>query len=603
MISSLVPFPPIPPDFMKHLFPLALSIAILLAVTALPAAEPDYPQSEDSKPHADVPKGELIKFDFAESKIFPGTTREVTIYVPKQYDGTKPACLYVNQDGMQWNAPVVFDNLIAKGDIPVTIGVFIRPGVVKALDGSKALDRYNRSYEYDGMGDGYARFLLDELLPVVEQKTTGDGRKIILSKNGNDHAIGGSSSGAICAFIAAWERPDQFTRVFTSVCTMVGLRGANVYPTLVREYEPKPIRVFQVDGSHDNNIYGGDWWMANQELERSLTFAGYEHDHAWGEGGHSGKQGTALFPDIMRYLWKGWPTPVKAGEGSPQLQEILIPGEGWQMVWEGGKATEGMASNAKGEVFFNDVPNSKTYKIALDGKITEFLPDSHRGDGQAFSPNGGLYACAGGVEKIIAYPDGKGEAAEIASGFRGNDLVVLHNGNVYVTEPDWDGTHKEHSKVWLIKPDASKSVVDTGLKFANGITASPDQSLLYVDDTKSHWVYSYQIQPDGTLKDKQRYYHLFEPDTADDSGADGMEVDSAGRLYVATRLGLQVCDQAGRVNCIIPTPNGKVSNIVFGGPDFDTIYISSAGGIYKRKVKAKAASSFAAPIKPAAPHL
>ncbi len=586
---------------MKRLLPLALSAAMLLAAPALRAAEPDYPVSEDSKAHDNVPKGELIEFEFAQSKVFPGTTREVTIYVPKQYDGTKPACVYVNQDGVQWNAPVVFDNLIAKGDMPVTIGVFVTPGVVKALDGTAALDRFNRSYEYDGMGDGYARFVLDELLPAVEQKTTSDGRKILLSKNGNDCAIGGSSSGAICAFVAAWEHPEAFTRVFTNVCTMVGLRGANVYPTLVRKYEPKPIRVFQVDGSNDNNIYGGDWWMANQELERSLTFAGYEHDHVWGEGGHNAKQGTAVFPDAMRFLWKGWPAPVKAGAGSPQLQEILIPGEGWQQVWEGGKATEGMSSNAKGEVFFNDVPNSKTYKIALDGKITEFIADSKRGDGQAFGPDGKLYACAGGAQQIVAY-DESGQGKVIAEGFRGNDLVVLHNGNVYVTDPDWDGT-KRSSNVWLIKPDGTKTVVDTGLKFANGITASPDQSLLYVDDTKSHWVYSYQIQPDGTLKDKQRYFHLHVPDTADDSGADGMEVDSAGRLYVATRLGLQVCDQAGRVNCIIPTPNGKISNLVFGGADFDTLYISSAGGIYKRKVKAKAASSFAAPIKPAAPHL
>lgn len=587
---------------MKYFLPLALSIATLLAAPVISAAEPDYPLTEDSKPHENVPKGELIKFEFADSKVFPGTTREVTIYVPKQYDGTKPACVYVNQDGVQWNAPVVFDNLIAKGDMPVTIGIFAKPGVVKALDGKTSLDRFNRSYEYDGMGDGYARFVLDELLPAVEQKTTSDGRKIILSKNGNDRAIGGSSSGAICAFIAAWEKPAEFSRVFTTVCTMVGLRGANVYPTLVRKYEPKPIRVFQVDGANDNNIYGGDWWMANQELERSLTFAGYEHDHVWGEGGHNGKQGTAVFPDAMRFLWKGWPAPVKAGEGSPQLKEILIPGEGWQVVWEGGKFTEGMASNAKGEVFFNDVPNSKTYKISLDGKITEFLADSHKGDGQAIAPSGSLVAVAGGVEKIIAYPDGKGEAAEIASGFRGNDLVVLHNENIYVTEPDWDGTHKG-SNVWLIKPDGTKTVVDTGLKFSNGITASPDQSLLYVDDSRSHWVYSYQIQPDGTLKDKQRYYHLHVPDTADDSGADGMEVDNAGRLYVATRMGLQVCDQAGRVNCIIPTPNGKVSDVVFGGADFDTLYVSAGDKIYKRKVKVKGAPSFAAPIKPAAPHL
>ncbi|HSI11414.1 MAG TPA: SMP-30/gluconolactonase/LRE family protein [Chthoniobacter sp.] len=586
---------------MKRLLPLALSIATLFTAPIVQGAEPDYPIAEDSKPHDNVPKGELIKFEFADSKVFPGTTREVTIYVPKQYDGTKPACVYVNQDGVQWSAPVVFDNLIAKGEMPVTIGVFAKPGVVKALDGKTALDRFNRSLEYDGMGDGYARFVLDELLPAVEQKTTTDGRKIILSKNGNDRAIGGSSSGAICAFIAAWEKPAEFTRVFTTVCTMVGLRGANVYPTLVRKYEPKPIRVFQVDGSNDNNIYGGDWWMANQELERSLTFAGYEHDHVWGEGGHNGKQGTAVFPDAMRYLWKGWPAPVKAGEGSPQLKEILIPGEGWEVVRKGGNGMGGMASNAKGEVFFRDVPNSKTYKIALDGNVTEFIANSHDGEGQAFGPNGNLYSVARGNGTIVAYPDGKGEAVEIARGIRGGNIVVLNSGRMYVTEPQGDGSGT--SNLWCVGPKGLIGRHETTLKFASGVAASPDQSLLYVADARSHWVYSYQIQPDGKLSADQRYYHLHVPDTADDAGAGGMTVDSAGRLYVATRMGLQICDQAGRVNCIVPTPYGTVSSVAFGGPEFDTLYVSAGDLIYKRKVKPKGAPSFAAPIKPAAPHL
>src|SRR4029453_2087453 len=136
---------------------------------------------------------------------------------------------------------LVLNNLIAKGDMPVTIGVFVMHGRVKALDSEKALDRFNRSYEYDGLGDNYARFILDELLPEVEKKTTSDGRAIKLSKSGNDRAIGGSSSGAVCAFTAAWGRPGGFSAVFSSVGTFVCLRGANVYPTLIRKYEPKPL--------------------------------------------------------------------------------------------------------------------------------------------------------------------------------------------------------------------------------------------------------------------------------------------------------------------------------------------------------------------------
>jgi sugar lactone lactonase YvrE len=581
---------------MKRLLP-----ALLLALALRTDAETDYPLTEDSKPHDNVPKGELIKFQFDQSKIFPGTVRDVTLYVPRQYDGTKPACVYVNQDGVQWNAPTVFDNLIASGELPVIIGVFAVHGKVQPLDEQGALPRFNRSLEYDGLGPDYARFLIDELLPAVEQKVTADGRKIVLSKSGNDRCIGGSSSGAVCAFTSAWERPAAFSRVFSTIGTYVSLRGADRFPGLIRKYEPKLLRVFQQDGSNDLNIYGGDWWMANQMMDRALTFAGYEHASVWGDLGHNGKQGTALFPDAMRFLWKGWPEPVQAGTSkNAMLNDLIVPGEGWQLAWEGGKATEGVAANARGEVFFNDVPASKTYRIGVDGKVSEFLADSKKGDGQAFGPDGRLYAVAGADQKVVAY-DSAGVASTIAEGFRGNDLVVLANGNLYVTEPGWDGT--KPSNLWLIKPDGSKQVVDTGLKFSNGVTASTDQSLLYVDDSRSHWVYSYQIQPDGTLKDKQRYYWLHEPDTADDSGADGMDVDRDGRLYVATRMGLQICDQAGRVNVILPTPNGRVSNVAFGGSEFDTLYVSAGDCIYKRKLKVHGAPSFQPPLKPKPPGL
>jgi sugar lactone lactonase YvrE len=483
----------------------------------------------------------------------------------------------------------------------VTIGVFVMHGRVRAADGNAALDRFNRSFEYDGLGDNYVRFLLEELLPEVETKKTSDGRLIRLSHDGNDHAIGGSSSGAICAFTAAWERPDAFRRVFSAIGTYVGLRGGDRYPTLIRKFEPKPIRIFLQDGANDINAYGGDWWMANQTMERALTFAGYQVQHVWGDGGHNGKHATAIFPDAMRWLWKDWPQPVKAGQTkNATLDAILLPGEGWQLVAEGYKFTEGPAANAKGEVFFNDIPNSKTYKVGLDGKVSVFIADSKKANGQAFGPDGRLYAVATGEEKIIAY-DAQGKAMVIADGVRGNDIVVAHNGNIYVTHPSPNGA--DPSKVWLIKPSGEKKVVDTGLRFANGITLSPDQTLLYVDDSRTHWVYSYQVQPDGSLEFKQRYYWLHVPDTADDSGADGMRVDRDGRLYVATRLGVQICDQAGRVNAIIPTPNGRIANLCFGGANFDTLFATCGDKVYKRKLKITGAHTWAAPHKPAAPRL
>ena len=596
---------PSQPDGDIGLHQMLMRTILVLLVAALPvaAAEPEFPPHPDSQVQAGVPKGELIKFEFAESKIFPGTTREVTLYVPRQYDPAKPACVYVNQDGVQWNAPVVFDNLIARGELPIIVGVFVRPGVVKAADGNTALDRYNRSFEYDGLGDAYARFLLEELLPAVEKKTTGDGRPIKLSQSGNDRAIGGSSSGAICAFTAAWERPDAFSRVFSNVGTFVALRGGDRYTSLVRKYEPKKLRIFMVDGSNDNNIYGGDWWMANQSLQRSLAFSGYDVKHVWGEGGHNARHATSIWPDAIKWLWRGWPEPVQpaAPTRNDYLAALLIPGEEWQLVSEGYRLSEGAATNAQGEVFFTDIPNSKAYRISLDGKVAQVRDNTSRANGQAFGPDGRLHLVAAGAQQVLRFePDGT--ATVIAEGFAGNDLVVAHNGNVYVTNPP-AGASNEPSKVWLIKPDGTRQVVDTGLRFANGVTLSPDQSLLYVADYRSHWIYSYVIRPDGTLAHKQRYFWLHEPDTIDQSSADGMKVDREGRLYVATALGVQICDQPGRVHAIIPTPNGRITNLTFGGPKFDTLYATCADKVYKRKLNTTGAHAWDAPNKPPVPRL
>ena len=176
---------------MKNCFTIAF---LLLFSSVFAQNTPEkYPIDSASIEQKGVPKGEILTFTFTNSKIFPGTSREVSVYVPPQYKGDLPACLYVNQDGIQWKAPTVFDNLIYKKEMPITIGVFITPGRVKADNADNALDRFNRSFEYDGLGDAYVRFLLEEILPEVEKRKTADGREIKLSKNGNDRAIGGSS--------------------------------------------------------------------------------------------------------------------------------------------------------------------------------------------------------------------------------------------------------------------------------------------------------------------------------------------------------------------------------------------------------------------------
>src|SRR5688500_18034659 len=389
-------------------------MCLLVHTGALAQPREVYPVDSASVEHPGVPKGEIIKFTFDQSKIFPGTWRECWVYVPNQYKPERPACVYVNQDGIQWKAPIVFDNLIHKNEMPVTIGVFITPGRVLADSGSNTLNRFNRSVEYDGLGDAYARFILTEILPEVEKKKTSDGRAIHLSKNGNDRAIGGSSSGAVCAFTAAWERPEAFSRVFSAIGTYTGLRGADRYPILVRKYEPKPIRIFLQDGANDLNIYAGDWWKANEMMERSLSFAGYEVNHVWGDGAHNNEHGTAVFPQAMRWLWKDWPKPVSKGKSKNKIvSDLLIPGEDWQLVGEGYQFTEGTGGNAAGEVYFQDVPQSKTYKVSPGGKPVLLYSDANKASGTAFGPDGSYYTAAGGSKQVIRY-NGKDRPVVIA---------------------------------------------------------------------------------------------------------------------------------------------------------------------------------------------
>jgi len=584
---------------MKSIF-LFMCLLVQIFVVGQPAE--NYPVDPASVEQPGVPRGEILKFVFDQSKIFPGTWREYWIYIPAQYKPDKPACVYINQDGIQWKAPTVFDNLIYKNEMPVTIGVFVTPGKVLADSGSNALNRFNRSFEYDGLGDAYARFILAEILPEVEKKKASDGRDIRLSKKGNDRAIGGSSSGAVCAFTAAWEHPQEFSRVFSAIGTYTGLRGADRYPILVRKYEPKPIRIFLQDGSDDLNIYAGDWWKANESMERALAFSGYEVTHVWGEGGHNNNQGTAIFPQAMRWLWKDWPKPVVKGNSKNQfLNNLLIPGEDWELVGQDYQFTEGTAANEKGEVFYQDIPASKTYKVGSDGKLVRMVLDSKRASGTCFGPDGKRYTTAGATRQILTY-DANEKESVLADSISANDLVIANNGNIYVTSPNGSANP---GKLYLVRPDGEKVVVDEGLKFPNGVTLSPDQTQLYATESASHWVWAYKIKPDGLLEHKQRYGWLHVPDTDENAWSDGLKCDTAGRIYVTSRIGIQVLDQLGRVNAILPVPpsNGQTSNVCFGGPGFNILYVSCGDKVYRRKLRTMGANTFATPIKAASPRM
>lgn len=573
---------------------LQLVTIALIAFLSTPESlgqEESYPDHPDALSQVGAPRGD-IKGPFKwYSKIYPGTERDYWLYVPKQYAEDKPACVFVLQDGLQrakgWQLVTTMDNLIHKKEMPVTIGVFIDPGVAPAPhEGATA--RYNRSFEYDALGDRYARFLMEEILPEVSQRYN-------LSKNPNDRAIGGASSGAICAFNVAWEKPNEFRRVLSTIGTYVGLRGGEEFPTLVRKCEPKPIRVFLQDGSNDLNIFAGDWWTANLSMLSALKFAGYDVNHAWGDGGHSSQHAAAIMPDVMRWLWRDHPQPVVPGKTSERRIDLVIPGEDWQLVSEGHQFTEGPASNKNGEVFFTDIPNGRIHKIGLDGNVSVFVEKSPAVNGLMFGPDGQLYACQNGTKRIVRY-DKLGRETVVLNDASANDVLILPEGGYY-TDPN-------NKKVWHFTFEGQRKIVDEGIAFPNGIVASPDHSLLTVSDTHGRFTFSYRIQADGSLAHKQSYGYLHLQNDQLHSGADGMTVDKEGRIYVTTRLGIQVLDQPGRVHLILSKPqDGWVSNAVFGGPEMDTLFVTCQDKVYRRRVNAKGFHSWEPPRTVGKPRL
>ena len=558
-----------------------------------PQTPPGPPPGPDSQVQPGTPTGEVIKGEFDQSKVYPGTWREYWVYVPKQLDRSKPAPVMVFQDGLQYNAPVVFDNLIHKKAVPPIVGVFVMHGRVKAPS-ADALDRMNRSFEYDAVSDDYARFLIDELLPYVA-KTHG----LMLSTDPNDRAIAGNSSGAIAAFVAAWQRPDAFRRVFSGIGTYVGLRGGNTLPVMIRKTEPKPIRVFLQDGRNDQNNYTGSWFIANQDMQAALEFSGYEVRYEWGDGEHNSRHATAIFPDALRWLWRDWPAPIKANPEGKSRQDVfqtVVPGEDWQLVSQGHRNTDGPAVNDKGELFFSEPANNRIHKVGLDGKTTVFAENTSGANGMMFGPDGRLYAGATRSRQIVAY-DAAGKAELVADDVLVNDLAVNVKGDLYFTD-------SPGKKVWFVPKGGKPRVVDEGIEYPNGVMFSPDQTLLYVSDYAAQLSWTFQIQPDGSLAHKQRYFYLHMPDAATKSGADGMTADTNGSVYIATTLGVQVFDQIGKCHAIIPAPApGPLSSVKFAGANLDELYVTNGGKVFKRKVKTKGVVSWRAPIKPPPPRL
>jgi gluconolactonase len=523
----------------------------------------------------EIKEGTIQQFQFTQSKIFPGTVRDVWVFIPAQYDGSKAACVYVKTDGFNPREKTMMETMIAAKEMPVTIGVFVRPGSLPApMKGTS--DRRNRDLEYDGVGDEKVRFLVDELLPFVAKEY-----KLNLSTDGNDRCISGGSSGGIAAFTAAWRRPEAFSRVYAASGSWVAFRGGHEFPTMVRKFEAKPIRAYLTTATHDMENCAGDWFLLDQEMDKALKFSGYDYQFRVIDGRHVAGY-AENYQEAMAFLWKGWPERVKAGPSAPRAQEIILPGEGWQLVAEGFKSTRGPDVNAAGEVFFADTTNNKIHRIGVDGQVSEFASDTGNAHCVSVGADGAVYTVSEKSDKVMSY-DASGKGTVVMEGLLGHSILARPDGSLYVTsngdKPNAPGT------VWLIK-DGKKKQVDTGIKFATGMAYRPDQWLLSVAEGHSKWVYSYQVNEDGTLSNKERFYHLHVDDWEDDAGPESLCYSLEGRQFIATKSGVQISADDGPTQVILPVPDGsRVTGVAIGGKDLDVLYAFCGKKIWKRKIQ------------------
>lgn len=572
---------------------MALLAGLTLNLAFAVSQEADYPIPAEATREANVPEGRIEGPFQLKSKIFPGTERDYWIYVPAQYAPDKPAPVMIVQDGLGraqgWKLPEILDNLIHKGEIPALIGIFVNPGVVPTSKPG-AQPRFNRSFEYDSLGDTYARFLIEELLPEVASKYN-------LSNDPNHRAVAGASSGALCAFNAAWERPDAFRRVLSTIGTYVGLRGAHEFPVLIRKMEPKPLRVFLQDGSADLNIYAGDWWIANQDMLSALQWAGYDVEHSWiAGGGHNSKHAASIMPDALRWLWRGFPEPIKLApntKGDRQV-DIQIPGSEWQPISSGHELIDAVASNATGTLFFSDSRASRIYRIDEDSKVRVFKEMQGRITSMQFGPDEKLYMVKD--NKQIIRLDAMGNEEVVINDQRCHRLVTLPLG-LYFTDDiknsiQWYPFSGQGLQAHLL-PDRPVAMVPTA-----------DQAFMQVALQNQPATLHLQIAEDFSLANRQRFGHLHMPYLDSSSGVAAMVVDDQGRTYVSSSLGIQVLDQLGRVNLILAKPSrAAITSLSIGQALRDTLYVSDGQTIYARKLKVKGIRSFEPPVSLPKPQL
>jgi gluconolactonase len=575
-----------------------------------------YTLGPDSQVQVGVPKGTVTQHELKPGKFYPGTPHNYSLYVPAGHDvsnaESKPAALMIFLDGSGFlrettRAPVVLDNLIAKHEIPPVIAVFIDPGVLPAVS-DEVQSRYERIFEYDSLSSRFSSFLVKELIPEVETRYR-------ISHNPDDRAIVGVSTGAVGAFMAAWNRPDQFHRVISFIGTYVAMKGADSLPALVRKTEPKPIRVFMQDGKNDHIIPGapfgfafsGSWPINNQVMYEALQYGGYDATLVMGEGAHDTKQAAAILPDALRWIWRGYPQPVVVHE--PEAEKlpgwdprgkpysIVSADQSWLLIDGKYTSTDSPTSDDAGNVYFADPAANRIYKVDANGTVTLFRENTFGARALRVAPNGLLYASQAARGHIVAYLP-SGEERTVARDVEADGLALTRSGRLYFAD-------RAHAAVGFVEADGRVSRVSMEGQMAapSGVALSPDQSLLVVTDAVSRFAWSFQIAPDGSLRNGEPFYRLEMPEEGWRSNVESVAEDSVGQTYFATPEGVQTCEANGRVATILNAPEiGAVRALTFAGVDRTWLYVAENGKLFRREVKVRG-TSVANPVKPPKPVL
>lgn len=607
-----------------------------------PATAVDYSLGPESQPQAGVPKGTLTQHVLAPGKYYPGTPHNYQVYVPAQYNASRPTPLMIFLDGSGYagdgiRVPVVCDNLIAKGDLPPMIGIFINPGVLPS-GSEQAQNRYERIVQYDSLTPRFSSFLVDELIPEVAKSYN-------LSSDPNDRGIAGSSTGGVGAFVAAWNRPDQFRRVITLIGSFGNFRGADRLPGLIRRTEPKPIRIVMQTGRQDLNNYAGSWYIENPRMAAALEFAGYDVRLELGEEAHNARHGASVMPDMLRWLWREYPKPIVVREPVPgagrgifaQLvpRRELVPAppnparqggappaagaanaargagprgailalisheNGWEQVGGDYQSTASPAADKDGNVFFADPAANRIYKSDAARNVTVFKDNTSGARSIRVGPDARIYASQPAKQRIVSYGP-SGDEKTVAGNVVANDLVINNKGEIYFVDSarktvgfvDARGQHRVvHTTTDIMRPSA--------------LSFTPDQAFIWLADAMNRYTWSFQIAPDGSLINGEPFQRLEMPEESLFSGVEGLAVDSIGYVWATSAMGIQVCEQPGRCAQILNKPEAgpaAITNIAFGGPDRNWLYVTQGAKLFRRAVKRTGVVAWE-PIKPPQPGL